>query len=146
MTSNFRDVGEFHEKFELDVVHEDCYENCQHKPRPRDEWNGELIEFRARFLREELDEFNEGVRERDHAKMADALIDLVYVAMGTAHLLGYPWEELWDEVQRANMSKVRASPDGSNSKRRSRWDVVKPLGWTPPEIDAVLWCHGFDTK
>ena len=38
----------------------------------------------------------------------DALIDLTYVAMGTAYMMGLPWQDLWDEVQRANMSKVRA--------------------------------------
>jgi predicted HAD superfamily Cof-like phosphohydrolase len=75
--------------------------------------------------------------------MADALIDLVYVAMGTAHLLGLPWEALWNEVQIANMRKVRAAADASDSKRGSAFDVVKPPGWQPPNIKRILENYGW---
>ena len=127
--SNFSDVGEFHEKFELPVV------DGSHIRRAVPD---DLIVFRQEFMQEELDEFIEACEVEDEAKMFDALLDLVYVAMGTAHLLNYPWQSGWDEVQRANLAKVRAAADGSNSKRVSAWDVVKPEGWTPPDIDAVL--------
>lgn len=142
--SEFNDVGEFHERFDL--------------PRVRDnglaiygdvgphEWDEALVRFRTRFLEEELLEFREGVAERDHEKMFDALIDLVYVAMGTAHMLGYPWREGWDEVQRANLQKVRGALDGSDSKRASRWDVVKPDGWQPPDLETILKRYGFTSS
>lgn len=136
--SNFDDVGDFHEKFGLDNV-------THHGAGPRfpiGEHNeadaAELLRFRVRFLREELQEFEDALATRDPAKAFDALLDLTYVAMGTAHLLGFPWQEGWDEVQRANMAKVRAKPDGSDSVRNSKWDVVKPSGWTPPNIARVL--------
>lgn len=127
---NFGDVGHFHHKFGLD--------NTTFKapgPRPDDT---ELINYRIGFMTEELDEFVEGWESDDHAKMFDALIDLVYVAMGTAHFLGYPWQAGWDRVQTANMAKERAAADGSNSKRGSGFDVVKPEGWTPPNIEGLL--------
>jgi predicted HAD superfamily Cof-like phosphohydrolase len=134
MSTNFQDVGEFHGRFGLPVVVES---EGKFGPRPVDD---ELYEFRRKFMQEELDEFAEGWDEQDHAKMFDALIDLVYVAMGTAHLFGYPWQEGWQKVQAANMSKVRAaSPE--QSKRQSTWDVVKPPGWQPPDIEGLLqWC------
>lgn len=128
--SNFDDVGNFHEKFGLDNV-------THHGIGPRD-LPSEYLEFRRKFLQEELDEFIEGIEENDHGKMFDALIDLVYVAMGTAHLQGYPWQIGWGLVQEANMKKVRGKPDGSNSKRGTQWDVVKPDGWTPPDIGGLL--------
>ncbi len=103
----------------------------------------DLMDVRIKFLKEELDEFIEGWATGDHAQMADALVDLVYVALGTAHLLGYPWQEVWDAVQAANMAKERGKPDGSNSKRGSAWDVVKPEGWTPPDIATLLERYGF---
>lgn len=134
MGSNYEDVAAFNTKFDL---------STKVGPQP---WDDTLIEFRARFLQEELDEFNEGVEEHDHAKMADALIDLVYVALGTALVLGYPWQALWDDVQRANMSKERAARDGSNSARGSAWDVVKPEGWRPPETEVELSRHGFEMQ
>jgi predicted HAD superfamily Cof-like phosphohydrolase len=135
--TNFDDVGNFHEKFALDnTTHQDTGQRSPMDP--------ELLDFRLKFLKEELEEFETGMEEEDHEQMFDALLDLVYVAMGTAHLLGYPWQEGWDLVQRANMAKERAAADGSNSKRGTQWDVVKPPGWTPPAIGGLLERHGFD--
>jgi predicted HAD superfamily Cof-like phosphohydrolase len=73
--------------------------------------------------------------------MGDALIDLVYVALGTADLMGLPWEKMFEEVQRANMAKERAkSADESMAKtgRGHVLDVVKPAGWTPPDHLPIL--------
>jgi predicted HAD superfamily Cof-like phosphohydrolase len=140
--SEFNDVGRFHERFGLPYVSDDGL-GIYGEVGPQ-EWDDELVEFRTKFLEEELLEFRDGVDERDHEKMFDALIDLVYVALGTAHMLGYPWREGWDEVQRANMRKVRGAVDGSDSKRESRWDVVKPDGWQPPDLKKVLEAYGFD--
>lgn len=138
MTSNFEDVGNFHTKFGL-------YSVTESGAHPTgEEHNKELMEFRVKFLHEELREFEEGLADGDIAQMGDALIDLVYVALGTAHMLGLPWEVLWADVQRANMSKERAAPDGSNSKRGSSFDVIKPEGWIPPQTDALLEQYGFN--
>jgi predicted HAD superfamily Cof-like phosphohydrolase len=136
--SNFEDVGEFHRKFGLHrVVHEGGT-----MPQPITD---DLIRFRTAFMLEEIEEFIEASQENyDHAGMFDALLDLVYVAMGTAHLLGYPWETGWDEVQRANMTKQRAAEDGSDSKRKSQWDVIKPPGWKPPAIKEILADRGWE--
>jgi len=137
-TNNFADVGAFHEKFGLP--------NTQALGAgPINYVNLEgMLEFRKNFLQEEFDEFVEGLEEQDMGKMADALIDLVYIAMGTAQMLGLPWDELWDDVQAANMRKVRAAPDGSNSKRSSSLDVVKPAGWVGPDTNGILKAHGFE--
>ncbi len=47
------------------------------------------------------------------------------------------WDEMWADVQRANMSKVRAERP-SDSKRGSTWDVIKPVGWVAPNTDGIL--------
>jgi predicted HAD superfamily Cof-like phosphohydrolase len=133
-SSNFEDVGDFHRKFDLHTSDRD--------PGPIDVTT-ELVEFRVRFLTEELDEFRDGIALGDHAQMFDALIDLVYVAMGTAHLFGYPWQEGWDEVQRANMMKLRATT-ADQSLRGGTWDVVKGPDWTPPDIAGILKEVGFE--
>jgi predicted HAD superfamily Cof-like phosphohydrolase len=134
--SNFGDVGKFHARFNL--PHVNTYEQIGERPIDPD-----LMDFRVRFMEEELNEFKEGLAEGDHAKMFDALIDLTYVAMGTAHMQGYPWQQGWDRVQAANMAKVRAQSDGSDSKRGSSFDVVKPKGWTPPDIKGLLRLFGW---
>ena len=61
-------------------------------------------------------------------------------------VLAAAWEAGWDEVQRANMAKVRAAEDGSDSKRGSSWDVVKPDGWRDPDLEAVLQRMGWTAK
>lgn len=154
MTSNFDDVGDFHQKFNLP-------NNTYREAEPR-EVEEEVLRFRMRFLLEELVEFCRGagynltydlevlevdgqVFPRDHAEMFDALLDLVYVALGTAHLFGYPWQTGWALVQIHNMRKHRAASDGSDSKRGSSYDVVKPEGWVPPDIAGLLRRLGWNT-
>lgn len=89
--------------------------------------------FRRNFLKEELREFDEGYAVKDISMMGDALVDLVYIAVGTALMMGLPWAEMWANVQERNMAKELAKPDGSNSKRNSPLDVIKPRGWYPPD-------------
>ena len=114
---------------------------------------GELLLFRVHFMIEELNEFlvAQGVPAEvllyhrpdsesptpNLIEAADALVDLSYVVHGTASLMGLPWQGLWDEVQRANMAKVRAT-DPSQSKRGSKFDIIKPAGWTPPDHTPLL--------
>lgn len=93
---------------------------------------------RIEFLQEELDEFQAACVLQDLDGQADALIDLVYVAKGTAVMLGLPWEALWDDVHRANMEKVRGV-----SHRGHAVDCVKPPYWTPPMTTAILYDHGY---
>lgn len=88
---------------------------------------------RERFMQEELDEFKTARENNDLAEMADALIDLVYVTKGTALELGLPWENLWQDVQRANMAKVIGK-----TKRNISFDVAKPPGWEPPNTLQIL--------
>jgi predicted HAD superfamily Cof-like phosphohydrolase len=91
------------------------------------------VHERIRFMQEELDEFKEAQGNNNLALMADALIDLVYVAKGTAIEMGLPWEDLWQDVQRANMAKVIGK-----TARGIDIDVCKPPGWVPPQTEAIL--------
>jgi len=79
-----------------------------------------------------LDEAGEGCRIA-----LDLLRALVKTAYVTAAMMGTPWPRCWSHVQLANLAKVRAAADGSNSKRGSAFDIVKPAGWTSP--DAAIW-------
>lgn len=108
----------------------------------------DVIEFRQKFLQEELDEFKLACEEGNMEKAIDALLDLSYVINGTALLFGINpqcWSECWDEVHRANMSKVRVSgADDARSKRGHSLDVVKPAGWKGPDHGPILRRHGYD--
>lgn len=84
-------------------------------------------EARASWMREEVREFLDADNVYDQA---DAMIDLIYFALGTLVEMGVPPQELFDVVQKANMKKLW--PDG---KPRFREDgkIIKPEGWEPPE-------------
>jgi predicted HAD superfamily Cof-like phosphohydrolase len=129
MKSNFQSVGDFHEKFGLPVT--------GHSPLTIIDNSAFL--FRYQFLMEELQELLSAHRSNNLAGVADALADLVYVALGTAHMYGIPFDEVFEEVQRANMTKERSKGSGDDrSKRGSSLDVVKPIGWKAPDINKVL--------
>jgi len=87
-------------------------------------------------MKEELDEYRESVFVGDLEGQLDALVDLVYVALGTAYLQGFDFNEAFRRVHEANMKKVRARQK-SDSKRASSYDVVKPVGWTPPDLSDL---------
>lgn len=120
------DIKAFHEKFELTY-------NGPIRGLPRD-----VSSFRIRFMQEELDEYIAAAAVGDIEGQMDALVDLVYVALGTAYMQGMPFKKAWDIVQACNMAKVRAGPNGEGSKRGSPHDVIKPEGWKGPDYSGLL--------
>lgn len=126
-TTNFEDVALFHERFDVPV------------PATPHLLNEDALSFRIKFLQEELDEFVLDHTKEDLPNCLDAMVDLCYVAMGTASMMGITpeqWDQAWKEVQRANMSKVRAI-SASDSKRGSALDVIKPEGWRGPDYSFL---------
>lgn len=69
------------------------------------------------------------------AELADGLVDSVYVLLHAAHSLGIPFDACWDEVHRSNMAKVNS--DGSVNRRKDG-KILKPEGWQPPNLFAIL--------
>lgn len=99
--------------------------------------------FRLKAMLEELNELEEGYKEQDLPKIADSLIDLVVFALGTAVLHNLPWEDLFAEVQRANMSKVAQFSQLKERNGAGSIDLTKPKDWRPPDIEQVLRDHGW---
>lgn len=151
--TNFEDIVELYQKFGLDA-------DRQAVPSFLSD---DLQRYRLSHLVEELGEYAEAVGSleiADHLyqisrkcrdcnivkpygmrslpEAADSLVDLSVLTLGTAYLHSFPWQACWAEVQRANLAKERAAPDGSNSKRGSKHDIIKPSDWTPPNIEKVL--------
>ena len=134
MPTPFQHVGNFHHKFGLYSV---THDGVKQQNVPDD-----LVMFRLKFLEEELRELKEAYENDDLIQVADSLVDLEYVTLGTAHLHGFPYPQLFAEVQRANMEKERCIRQ-QDSSRGSTWDVIKPAGWRPPNIRGVLLGAGF---
>lgn len=68
----------------------------------------ERCELRVNLLQEELNELKEAIANKDLTEIADALCDLQYVLSGAIleFGLGHQFSDLFEEVQRSNMSKA----------------------------------------
>ena len=75
----------------------------------------------------------------DLVKWADATVDLDYVVEGARNEFGIDSNEVWTEVQRANMDKFK----GEKVYDESGLKILKPKGWKPPDIDGVLRKQGW---
>jgi predicted HAD superfamily Cof-like phosphohydrolase len=64
--------------------------------------------LRVELLAEELKELQDAIKDNDIVEIADALCDIQYVLSGAVleFGLGDKFRELFDEVQRSNMSKT----------------------------------------
>lgn len=94
-------VAEFHKTFQHPVLDQ---------PTIPSETRCKL---RVALLTEELKELEEGIKNKDIVEIADALCDLQYVLSGAVleFGLGEKFKELFDEVQRSNMSKTCATEE-----------------------------------
>jgi len=118
MEKAFRDVAAFHHKF--GVPHE-------HTPGIREE----RIHLREDLCVEEFNELGDALESRDLVGVADAIGDLIYVLIGMALEFGIYLPRVWDEIHSANMAK-------EGGGRREDGKILKPVGWTPPDIEAAL--------
>lgn len=83
-------------------------------------------ETRASWLRQEIDEFAATDAIEDQA---DAMIDLVYFALGTLVEMGVRPTPLFEIVHAANMAKVET---GDAPHYSEDGKVTKPDGWIDP--------------
>lgn len=89
-------VAEFHKTFRHPILEE---------PSIPDE---KRCELRVSLLAEELKELQEAIKDNDIVEVADALCDIQYVLSGAILEFGLAdkFKELFEEVQRSNMSKA----------------------------------------
>ena len=82
---------------------------------------------RTAWLQEEVQEF---VDAGDLCAQADAMIDLIYFALGSMVEMGVQPEALFDIVHQANMDKLW--PDGKPHYGQDT-KVIKPHTWRAPD-------------
>lgn len=75
----------------------------------------------------------------DLPELADATIDIDYLTEGLRVCCGINGAPLWAAVQKANMAKLGG---GKNANGK----IVKPAGWTPPDIDGELRKQGWEGR
>lgn len=78
------------------------------------------------WMREEIDEF---IQANEIVEQADAMIDVIYFALGTLVEMGVLPDKLFDIVQEANMAKLW--PDGEPHYNKDG-KTIKPSTWEDP--------------
>ena len=146
------DVAEFHRTFHLPILESPAIPGA------------DRCALRINLLQEELDELKEAIEEKDITAIADALSDLQYVLSGAIleFGLGGKFKELFEEVQRSNMSKVcddlvtaeetvafymakdgtegfiRESHNGFLVYRTTDKKVLKSVRYSPADLENIL--------
>jgi len=90
-------LREFHEKFEIDI------RDTPYMELFNDE---KLLNLRMKLIKEEWEELQEAVANKDRVEILDALIDLHYVLSGFCVSCGFDENRAFDLVHESNMSKL----------------------------------------
>jgi predicted HAD superfamily Cof-like phosphohydrolase len=95
------------------------------------------IKLRYELALEELDEFLDACRKKDKVAIFDALVDQLYILLGTAHAFGFgPYlEEGFAEVHRSNMTKL---DETGRPVYREDGKVIKSPLYEKPDLVTVL--------
>lgn len=119
-------VHEFHTAFGLGI-----------KNKPTADLGIKKNLLRYELMREENEEYLHAANHKDLVEIADALGDMLYILCGTIleHGLQHKIEEVFNEIQRSNMSKL-----GEDGKPIYREDgkVLKGPNYFQPKIKAIL--------
>ena len=68
--------------------------------------NEKIIQLRYELIKEELEELNQAIKDKNIKEVADALTDILYVTYGAGHAFGIDLDKCFEEVQKSNMSKL----------------------------------------
>jgi predicted HAD superfamily Cof-like phosphohydrolase len=85
------------------------------------------------LIREEVQELEDS---QHPVSDLDALIDILVVTIGAIHSMGADPEGAWNEVMRSNLDKI--DPESGRVLKRDDGKVLKPEGWTAPNLDPYL--------
>jgi len=150
--NSLNQVADFHRTFNapiLDTPQIPSEQRCQ---------------LRVALLQEELDELAQAIKDNDLVEIADALCDIQYVLSGAVleFGLGDKFVELFNEVQRSNMSKAcsteeeaqmtlehykqKDATEGYYKQVGDKWvtyrngddKVLKSISYSPANIKGML--------
>lgn len=131
MSTNWvQDIADMHQKFGVNPVIRNFDKEKFYA----------FLEFRRKFLQEELDEMQKAMNDFNEGKVdavtaaddiVDALIDLCVVAIGTLDAYDVNAYAAWDRVHEKNMEK-EVGIKASRPNPLGLPDLIKPEGWTAP--------------
>ena len=119
-------VAEFHDVFQIG-----------NESSPKVDVGSEVYMLRYNLMREENEEYLDACKNGDLVEVADALGDQLYILCGTIlkHGLQNKIEEVFDEIQRSNMSKLDIN---GNPIFREDGKILKGENYFKPNIKEIL--------
>jgi len=88
------------------------------------------------LIREEFDEFIKAYLENNEEEQLDGCMDLIWVILGYCYMKNFNVDGAWAEVARSNLSKI--DPTTGKVNKRKDGKVLKPEGWTPPNLKPFV--------
>ena len=121
--SNFQDVKTFMKTFGQIV---------RTKPQFPDE---KTMQLRLDLIKEEINELEQAMKNKDLKEVADALTDILYVTYGAGFAYGIDLDKCFKEVQRANMSKLG---DDGKPIYNEKGKVMKGPKYSAPNLKQFV--------
>jgi hypothetical protein len=82
------------------------------------------------------EEYGEFIGSDNEVEELDACMDMIWVILGYCYMKGFNVEGAWNEVARSNLAKIDATT--GKVKKREDGKVLKPEGWTPPNLTPFV--------
>ena len=100
-------------------------------------------QLRMDLIREEYEETMTAIQNNDLVEIADGLADLTYVVIGTAIAYGIPFDRVFEEVHRSNMTKTAVK-----AEEGQKYGTKTPKGpnFIPPHLWRILFEPEFLTE
>jgi len=102
------------------------------RSRPTTRVSMQEKKLRIALIEEETCELIHAIECNKLDEIADGIIDVIVVTLGTAATYGIPVDTIWDEIMKTNMVKAGGPKDPVTGK------TLKPSGWIPPNIKKLL--------
>lgn len=125
-------VKEFNEAFNLEINNKPSFVGCANS------------EIGVKLMQEELDEYEEAIKDNDLVEIADAIVDMQYILDGLKlkhGITGECFNEIFNEVHSSNMSKL---VDGKPTYREDG-KVLKGKDYFKPNLQPILDKYIFQT-
>ncbi|MEJ2113963.1 MAG: nucleoside triphosphate pyrophosphohydrolase family protein [Flavobacteriaceae bacterium] len=126
MKDKIEAVKQFHNAFKIG-----------YNEMPKADLGLEKNTLRFNLMKEENEEYLDAANTNDLVEVADALGDMLYILCGTIieHGLQYKIEEVFNEIQRSNMSKLA---ENGEPIYRNDGKVLKGPNYFKPDIAKIL--------
>ena len=97
--------------------------------------NEKTNQLRIDLIKEELEELQQAMKDKNLLEVADALTDILYVTYGAGHAFGIDLDKCFEEVQNSNMSKLGS--DGKPIYNESG-KVMKGPNYFKPDLSKFI--------